>query len=385
VSAGRTTLEKVVSMLCLLLLVGAVGCGGEDSEDGTPPPTSVPAERPPRGPGEARPVRNEGGPRIETLARGLEIPWEIAFLPDRRALITERPGNVRLLSRNGRLLPSPIAQVEVSALGEGGLLGVAIDPDFERNHFVYLYLTSSSGNEVARYRLQGERLRREGTIVDGIQAGPIHDGGRIHFGPDQRLYLSTGDAGDPGRAQDAGSLNGKFLRLDREQYRGGGGQPEIFSSGHRNPQGFDWQPRTNRLISTEHGPEGNDEVNLVREGRNYGWPQAQGADHGGFAAPLTVYEQTIAPSGATFVSLPDSEWTGDYLIGALAGEQIRRLSFDGTRVTRNEQLFEGEFGRVRTVVEGPDGALYALTSNRDGRGTPREGDDRVLRIVPPAG
>jgi glucose/arabinose dehydrogenase len=384
VREGLKTLIKVARTLCLLLLMGAVGCGGDDSKDGGPPTTTAPAEQAQQGSEEARLVRSKGGPRIETLATGLDVPWEIAFLPDRRALITERPGRVRLLSRNGRLLASPVAEVPVSALGEGGLLGLAIDPDFEQNQFVYVYITTSSGNEVARFRLRGERLLREATIVDGIQAAAIHDGGRIHFGPDKRLYISTGDAGDPSQAQDASALNGKFLRLDREQYREGGGEPDTFSFGHRNPQGFDWQPGSGRLISTEHGPEGNDEVNFVREGRDYGWPQVQGADHADFAAPLAVYERTIAPSGATFVSLPESQWSGDYLIAALAGEQIRRLSFDGARVTRDEPLFEGEFGRVRTVVEGPDGALYALTSNRDGRGSPREGDDRVLRIVPPA-
>jgi glucose/arabinose dehydrogenase len=137
-------------------------------------------------------------------------------------------------------------------------------------------------------------------------------------------------------------------------------------------------------VAAEHGPDGDDEVNVLRRGRNYGWPLVRGSEHGRFTGPAAVYPETIAPSGASFVSLPGSEWTGDFLIGALVGEQVRRLSFDGARVSRNEALFEDDFGRVRTVVEGPDGALYALTSNRDGRGAPREGDDRVVRITPPA-
>jgi glucose/arabinose dehydrogenase len=369
-----------------LVLLAIAGCGGDDDSERatTPTPTATDTRpRPDRGGGQ--PVRNEGGPRVETVATGLDVPWEIAFLPDGRALITERPGRVRLLSRDLKLRPEPVADVDVAAIGEGGLLGIAVDPEFERNRFVYLYRTTEDGNEVVRYRFEDDRLDGETVIADGIRAGSIHDGGRIHFGPDGRLYFSTGDAGEDQSAQDRGSLNGKILRMGPGAFRGDGGRPEVFSLGHRNPQGFDWQPRSRRLYQDEHGPDGDDEVNLLRPGQNYGWPDARGEDHGDFAAPLAVYPESIAPSGASFVSLPGSEWTGDYLLGALVGEQIRRLSFEGARVTRNEALFEGEFGRVRTIVEGPDGALYALTSNRDGRGSPREGDDRLLRIVPPAG
>jgi glucose/arabinose dehydrogenase len=272
----------------------------------------------------------------------------------------------------------------VAELGEGGLLGIAVDPDFERNDLVYLYRTTDDGNEVLRYRFRDERLTDEKVIADGIDAGAIHDGGRIHFGPDDRLYFTTGEAGQDDLAQDRGSLNGKVLRMEPRAYRGDGGRPETFTLGHRNPQGFDWEPRGGRLVASEHGPDGDDEVNVLRRGANYGWPQVRGEDHDGFAAPVVVYPSTIAPSGASFVSLPGSVWSGDFLIGCLLGEQIRQVRLEGGRVTLNQALFQGRFGRVRTVVEGPDGALYALTSNRDGRGSPRDGDDRLLRIVPPA-
>jgi glucose/arabinose dehydrogenase len=331
------------------------------------------------------PVRSRGGPRVETVATALDVPWEIAFLPDGRALVTERPGRVRLLSRRLRLDPRPVARVAVHAEGEGGLLGLAVDPDFERNRFVYLYRTVDSGNEVARYRLEGRRLVQQRVIVTGIDAAQFHDGGRLRFGPDGELYISTGDATQGGLAQDPRSLNGKILRMGPSGYRGDGGRPDVFSFGHRNPQGFDWQPGSGRLIEDEHGDIGNDEVNVLRQGGNYGWPQAQGRDQGDFIAPAALYPTSIAPSGATFVRRPGSTWTGDYLIAALVGQQLRRLSFDGARVTRDVALFRGRFGRLRTVVEGPDGALYVLTSNRDGRGQPHPGDDRILRIVPPAG
>jgi glucose/arabinose dehydrogenase len=172
--------------------------------------------------------------------------------------------------------------------------------------------------------------------------------------------------------------------MEPEAFRGAGGQPDLVSLGHRNPQGFDWNPRNGRLVASEHGPDANDEVNLIKEGANYGWPEATGEAHGEFTAPVAVYPESIAPSGASFVKLPDSEWSGDFLIACLVGEQIRRVRLGPDGVTIDEALFEGELGRLRTIVEGPDGALYALTSNQDGRGTPRKGDDRVLRIVPPS-
>ena len=364
----RRLVECAVLALALLS-----GCGGDAEE---PPPTRA---EPPPATAPATERERPAEPRVETVAEGLEIPWEIAFLPDGRALVAERPGRVRLLDP-GRTL----AEVEVAHIGEGGLLGLAVDPEFEDNRLVYLYRTVSGGNEVARYRLEGRRLVEEQVIVRGIAAAPIHDGGRLRFGPDGALYITTGDAAQPELSQDPGSLNGKILRLDGERARGRGGRPEVVSLGHRNPQGLDWEPRSGRLYAPEHGPDGDDEVNLIEEGGNYGWPRVRGTGHGSFAAPLVVYPASIAPSGATFARAEGSAWTGDFLVACLVGEQLRRLRFDGREVVVDEPLFEGEFGRLRTVVEGPDGALYVLTNNTDGRGSPREGDDRVLRIEPPA-
>jgi glucose/arabinose dehydrogenase len=343
--------------LLVIVLAALAGCGGEDR---------------------AAP----DGMRVEVIADGLEVPWEIAFLPDRRALVTERPGRIRLLERDGTLRSELVATVDVSALGEGGLMGLAVDPEFQDNRFVYLYFTTADGLQLERWRFGGGRLTREAGLVDGtIQAGPVHDSGRIAFGPDDNLYVATGDAGNGPLAQDPQSLNGKYLRLTPEQYRGGPSTPEVVSLGHRNPQGFDWEPETGRLISTEHGPSGGDgpqgydEINEIREGANYGWPQVFGDDHGSFTAPLRVYEDAIAPSGATFTG------DGDYFFANLLGESLRRLRFDGDRVTSDDVLLDGEYGRLRTVVEGPDGALYVLTSNRDGRGSPEDGDDRILRVT----
>jgi glucose/arabinose dehydrogenase len=226
--------------------------------------------------------------------------------------------------------------------------------------------------------------------VDGIVAGRIHDSGRIAFGPDRRLYVATGDAGDGELAQRADSLNGKFLALTPAQYRGAGGRPSVISMGHRNPQGFDWQPGTGRLIATEHGPTegldgpaGYDEVNDIVQGGNYGWPVKFGFDQTGFDAPLRVYRDPIAPSGATFVTHRGSAWTGNFVFACLRGDELRRLELRGDRIVADQALLRGRYGRLRTVVEGPDGDLYVLTSNRDGRGAPIRSDDRILRITPP--
>jgi glucose/arabinose dehydrogenase len=347
--------RTLLPLLAVLATVAA--CGGDDDSS----------------------QRRSDLPRAKTITTALDVPWEIAFLPDGHALITERPG--RVLAFDG--YTRELAEIPVEAVGEGGLLGLAIDPAFQRNGFVYLYRTTASGNEVARYRLVDGRLDEQATLVTGIAAAAIHDGGRLRFGPDERLYISTGDASQPDLAQDPASLNGKILRLEPEQYRGAGGRPEVFSLGHRNVQGFDWQPGTGRLYASEHGAAGNDEINLLRDGANYGWPRVEGEDHDGFTSPLAVYNPAIAPSGATFVHDEGSAWHGDFLVACLGGEQLRRLRFDGERVTLDEALYEGEFGRLRSIVEGPDGALYLLTNNTDGRGSPREGDDRLIRIVPP--
>jgi glucose/arabinose dehydrogenase len=347
-----------LTALLLALIIGGCG-GGGDGRGGAEP----------------------GGLRVETVAEGLDVPWEIAFLPDGRALVTERPGRIRMLERDGSLRAEPVAEVPVSEQGEGGLLGLALDPRFEDNGLVYLYFTTPSRMRLERWRFEDDALAREDELIDGtIQAGVVHDSGRIAFGPDRNLYVATGEAGQGELAQDPDSLNGKYLRLTPEQYHGGPSRPEIVSLGHRNPQGFDWEPGTGRLISTEHGPSGGDgpqgfdEINEIREGRNYGWPEVYGDDHEGFTAPLKVYEDAIAPSGATFSH-------GDFYFATLRGEALRRIHLEGDRVTEDEALLEGEYGRLRTVVEGPDGKLYVLTSNRDGRGSPEDGDDRILRVT----
>jgi quinoprotein glucose dehydrogenase len=346
--------------------------------------------------GDAEPATQDGRaaqgrePAVRVVARGLEVPWDIAFLPDGRALVTERPGRVRLVSARGRLQRAPVARVRTRALGEGGLLGIALDPAFAaRRPFAYLYVTTAGGMQVQRWRWTGRRLRRDAVVLDGIAAGRIHDSGALRFGPDRRLYVATGDAGAGRLAQDSGSRNGKVLRLEPRQYRTRAARPTVFTTGHRNPQGLAWQPGSNRLFAAEHGPSGfdgpsgDDELNLLRRGRNYGWPRARGRDHGRYARPAWVWERTIAPSGAAFVTAAGSPWRGSLLVAALRGTALHRLTLDGARVTRDEVLLDDRFGRLRAVHQAPDGSIWVTTSNRDGYGERvSEDDDRILRVNP---
>lgn len=389
-----------IRLLLLSLLIA--GCGGDESRTATTPTptataTPTPARTPPaeERPTASMPVRVDGDdPRVRVIATGLEVPWDIAFLPDDRALVTERPGRIRLVSAGGGTVrPEPVAQIDVQARGEGGLMGIDLDPEFDSGQpYAYTMVTADGEVRVLRLRWSDGRLSEEATILDGIVAGNIHDSGRLRFGPDDRLYVVTGDAGDGQLSQQPGSLNGRVLALDAEQYRGNRpAEPEEISRGHRNPQGLDWQPRSDRLFVTEHGPSGFDgpsccdELNLVEEGGDYGWP-AFGEDQPEPAAPAHLWEETIAPSGMAFVSQPGSAWTGDILVAALRGTALHRMEVDGTDVTEGEVLLDGEYGRLRAVVEAPDGALWVTTSNLDTYGertSPQ--DDRIIRIVPPAG
>ncbi len=388
----------------LLLAAATVlcACGSDDEEGRAPgitaaPPTNTetttaPTATTPTKPAKPRLARSDGEPRLTTLASGLEVPWDVAFLPDGRAIVTERPGRVRLTDRRGRVREEPIAEVETQAEGEGGLLGAAIDPRFAKGErFVYFYVTTAEGMQVQRWRMGGgSRLRRDEVVLGGIRAGSIHDSGRLRFGPDERLYVATGDAGEGSLAQDEGSLNGKILRLDPGEYRSSTRSPTVYSTGHRNPQGLAWPAGSDELWAAEHGPSGfdgpsgDDEVNIVRRGGNYGWPEARGENQQGFEAPAFLWSQTVAPAGISFVTLPDSAWTGDLLVATLKGTSLRRLRVKGSKVQGEETVIDGEYGRLRAVTEAPDGSLWVTTSNRDGRGAPAGEDDRILRVVPPA-
>ncbi len=338
--------------------------------------------------------------RVERVATGLEVPWGIAFLPGGDALVTERPGRVRLL-HGGALEPSPVATIEVAESGEGGLLGIAADPAFAENRRFYLYATVEKGgrgvNRVTRWVLSsdGRAAREDRVLLDDIRAGTFHDGGRIRFGPDGMLYVATGDAREPGSAQGPGP-NGKILRIDPD-----GGVPRgnpvagspVFIRGVRNVEAFDWlDART--LAIADNGPSGEmlrtggDEISVARAGANLGWPDAWRCEaREGMTAPLLAFVEAMPPGGASFYRgdlIP--AWKGSLLVGTLRSRHLHRVEIgqDG-RLVAHEVYLRGDppagLGRIREVVQGPDGALWVTTSNCDGRGTCPVEKDVVARIV----
>jgi aldose sugar dehydrogenase len=329
--------------------------------------------------------------RVETMLTGLEVPWSLTFAPDGRLFVTERPGRVRIATIGGG---SELALTldGVFSQGEAGLLGLALDPAFSQNRLVYLYYsaTVSGGavNRIVRYREVNSRLAERVVLLDNIPAATIHDGGRLRFGPDGLLYATAGDAAIPNFAQDVASLGGKILRLNRD----GTSPPDnrfsslVFTYGHRNPQGLDWHPTSGDLWAVEHGATGNDEVNAIRAGLNFGWPRIEGADTiPGMEPPVTFYNPAIAPSGASFYRGQQfPQFAGNLFVATLRGTHLLRLTVDpaARRVTAQERLLEGTYGRIRDVISGPDGNLYFCTNNRDGRGSQAADDDRVLRLVP---
>jgi aldose sugar dehydrogenase len=339
--------------------------------------------------------------KVEVVANGLLVPWAITFTDTTRMVITERSGTVRVVE-NGKLQPSPLVtfdEVSAGSSAEKGLMGLDKDPNYEQNYYLYTCLTYESDgqvhNKVVRFTDQpGEK--RQTIILDNIPAANNHVGCRVKFGPDQKLYISTGDSQKRSLAQDVNSLAGKILRINSN-----GSVPNdnpfknspIWSLGHRNPQGFDWQPGTGAMIATEHGPSSNDgppggdEINLVKKGSNYGWPLvSHEKTHEGTIAPLLTFTPAVAPSAGLFYrSALIPQFSGNYLFGMLAGEGLHRIVFDDKdpgKVISHEKIQGINVGRVREVIEGPDGAIYFTSSNHDGRGTARVGDDKIYRLSP---
>lgn len=330
------------------------------------------------------PVQKQiSGQDVEIVTENLEIPWEVAFLSSGEMLVTERPGRLLKIDQDKKVI-----EIEnVAHVGEGGLLGLVIHPDFSQNKWIYLYLTTRSGgrlvNQVERYRLEGATLTDKKVILNGIAGASNHDGGRIAFGPDGFLYITTGDAQQENLAQNINLLNGKILRVNDD-----GGIPEdnpfgnaVYSYGHRNAQGLAWDSQ-GRLWATEHGRSGIrsglDEINLIEKGKNYGWPIVQGSQtKEGIVTPVlhSGENTTWAPSGAAF-------WEGSIFFGGLRGEALYEAKINPDNTVSLKTHLQNQFGRIRAVSLGPDGFLYITTSNRDGRGDIKEGDDKLIKINP---
>jgi glucose/arabinose dehydrogenase len=342
-----------------------------------------------------------GPVRVVTVARGLEHPWGLAFLPDGRMLVTERPGRVRLVTRDGTVSPALAGVPAVRAGGQGGLLDVVLAPDFAASRVIYLSYSEpgtlgAAGTSVARARLAEAGLEDVHVVfrqAPKVRSG-IHFGSRLVFAPDGNLFITTGERGRRDDSQDLERHLGKVIRVRPDgsvppgnPFAGRtGARPEIWSYGHRNIQGAALHPETGQLWTVEHGAMGGDEVNVPKPGRNYGWPVisygrdysgasiGEGTTKAGLEQPVHYWDPSIAPSGMMFYTgdrFP--EWRGNLFVGSLKFAMLVRLTVDDERVVAEERLLQGLGSRVRDVRQGPDGFLYLLTDERDGR---------ILRLEP---
>lgn len=310
-----------------------------------------------------------------TIATGLDVPWGLAFLPDGSALVSERDeARILRIPKGGR--PIPVGDIpDAAPSNEAGVMGVAVSPQFASDSRVFVYYSTNEDNRVVRYKLDGDRLQQEKVIVTGIPVGAIHDGGRIAFGPDGWLYIGTGDAGERPRSQDRASLGGKILRVDQD-----GNPPTdnpwpdspVWSMGHRNVQGLAWDSQ-GRMYATEFGQDTWDELNLIRRGGNYGWPEVEGrSDRTEFINPLTQWKPSEAsPSGLAIGR------DGAAYVAALGGRAVIRVELKDGRAGAQQRLLDDALGRVRTVANAPDGRLWVISSNTF-RGAARDGDDRIV-------
>jgi glucose/arabinose dehydrogenase len=366
VSAGVRG-RGVAAVLAALSAAGLAGCSSDQPQAGPTPTEGRPSST------AASPTGGAAG-QVSVLATGLEAPWGIAFLPDGDALVTERDSARILRLPAGGGAPTEVQRLsEVDGGGEGGLLGIAVPPTYARDQLVYVYYTTADDNRIARMRL-GQRPE---PIVTGIPRSGIHNGGRLVFGPDGFLYVGTGDASERGNSQDRNSLGGKILRMTPD------GQPApgnpfgslVWTYGHRNVQGLAFD-RAGRLWASEFGQNRFDEINLIQAGKDYGWPIVEGAsDDPRFAAPLVTWPTSDAsPSGVAIAG-------STLYVAALRGERLWQVPLDGDRTGSPRATLEGEYGRLRAVQLAPDGSLWILTSNRDGRGDPTGDDDRILRLT----
>jgi len=374
-------------VVAALFLTAVSACTGSDSDPAADPTPSAPAtskddpDPVPSGStssSPAEPRRPDLDPRV--IVEGLEVPWGIAFLPDGSALIAERDdATIQRLDPDGTV--TEVGTVpDVVPTSEGGLLGLAVSPTYDDDSTIYAYITTADDNRVVAMTYDGETLGDAAPLLTAIPAGQIHDGGRIAFGPDDMLYVTTGETGDGALAQDPDSLGGKILRIQAD-----GSIPSdnpdptspIWTRGHRNVQGIDWDD-DGRLWATEFGSTMWDELNLIEPGNNYGWPEDEGITEGGeFTDPLIQWETGEAsPSGLAY-------FDGNLYVAALKGMRLYQVPVSGEgTLGEPKALYTGKYGRLRTVVATPQDTLWFTTSNLDGRGAPAPADDRIFEIRP---
>jgi len=383
-------MNKIMLPLIFSLLF-LFSCGKQEQQSKTDDTKNISSESKPKT------VSNDY--KIEVFAENLTIPWSIVWTDNDRMLVTERTGKIRII-QNGKLQDAPLHEFkEVSTGSEEGLMGLAIDPNYSQNKFIYVSYAYEGSDamfiKVVRYKDNGNSLSDELILIDKLPGAKNHAGCRLRFGPDGKLYITTGDATDRQIAQDLKNMGGKILRLNND-----GSIPSdnpfpnspVWTYGHRNPQGIDFYPGTDVLWQTEHGPSGfdgpggGDEVNVIVKGKNYGWPiVSHDGTKEGMIDPVLVFTPAEAPaSGMFYKSGIISQFKNNFFFGCLRGRGIMRVIVDEkdpSKVLSHEKMKDVDVGRVREIAEGPDGAIYFSSSNKDGRGNPASNDDRIYRIV----
>lgn len=323
---------------------------------------------------------------VEIIAEGLQAPRSIDISKEGRIFISEKRGSIRVVD-NGTLLTEPVGDIKAENIGDAGLLGLTLHPNFTQNHLFYVYYTYSNStglfNKVLMLKESNNRIIDSKTILDGIPGNDYRDGGRIKFGLDGKLYVSTGDASIPELSQDLNSLAGKILRINED-----GTIPQdnpfsnsaVYAYGFRNAQGLAWAPNSGALYSSDQGGAGNDEINLISPGKNYGWPHEEcnsSGDDNRYTPPLVCFNPSLEPSGIAFAFSNKLGYQNHLIVATLKGSHLRDIDFD----SGSQNTILVGYGRIIDLVESEDGSIYVLTSNTDGRALPQQGDDKILRLT----
>jgi glucose/arabinose dehydrogenase len=371
----RRQLIKLVIPSALVIIVSILTMKFSPSETLVPLPAPV---------SNLNNLTNTSG--VEIIVQGLQAPRSIDISKDGRIFVSEKRGSIRVVD-NGTLLTEPVGDIKAENIGDAGLLGLTLHPNFTQNHLFYVYYTYSNStglfNKVLTLKESNNRIIDSKTILDGIPGDDYRDGGRIKFGPDGKLYVSTGDASIPELSQDLDSLAGKILRINEDgtipQDNPFSNSP-VYAYGFRNVQGLAWAPNSGALYSSDQGGAGNDEINLISPGKNYGWPHEEcnsSDENNRYTPPLLCFNPSLEPSGIAFAFSNKLGYQNHLIVATLKGSHLRDLDFD----SGSQNTILVGYGRIIDLVESEDGSIYVLTSNTDSRGLPQQGDDKILRLT----
>jgi len=372
----RRQLIKLVIPSALVIIVSILTMKFSPSETLVPLPAPV---------SNLSNLTNSSG--VEIIAEGLQAPRSIDISMDGRIFVSEKRGSIRVVD-NGTLLTEPVGDIKAENIGDAGLLGLTLHPNFTQNHLFYVYYTYSNStglfNKVLMLTESNNRIIDSKTILDGIPGDEYRDGGRIKFGPDGKLYVSTGDASIPELSQDLDSLAGKILRTNEDgtipQDNPFSNSP-VYAYGFRNVQGLAWAPNSGALYSSDQGGAGNDEINLISPGKNYGWPHEEcnsSDDDNRYTPPVLCFNPSLEPSGIAFAFSNKLGYQNHLIVATLKGSHLRDIDFD----SGSQNTILVGYGRIIDLVESEDGSIFVLTSNTDGRALPQQGDDKILRLTP---